>query len=110
MASIGEHCLLFGMRSLAVSSGGLPSVAGNSIVLCDSIPDRLMQYNLGGVRRGHRQEPPAQSVQHCPPPRRLLLPLLLEQRPDILLQNKAFMGDETQVAVGGLSSHQSLVA
>jgi hypothetical protein len=29
LASIGEHCLFFGMRSLAVSSRGLPSVAGD---------------------------------------------------------------------------------
>ncbi|CAL5066859.1 unnamed protein product [Urochloa decumbens] len=46
LASIGEHCLFFGMRSMAVSSRGLPSVAGNSVVLCDSIKDRLMQYNI----------------------------------------------------------------
>uniref|UniRef100_A0A0A9FI15 DUF295 domain-containing protein n=1 Tax=Arundo donax TaxID=35708 RepID=A0A0A9FI15_ARUDO len=47
LTSIGDYCLFFGMRSLAVSSKGLPSIAGNSIILCDSIPDRLMQYNLG---------------------------------------------------------------
>ncbi|RLN41928.1 hypothetical protein C2845_PM01G43280 [Panicum miliaceum] len=46
LKSIGDHCLFFGMRSLAVSSKGLPSIAGNSIILCDSIKDRLMQYNL----------------------------------------------------------------
>ncbi|CAN6312882.1 unnamed protein product [Urochloa humidicola] len=46
LARIGDHCLFFGMRSLAVSSRGLPTVAGNSVVLCDSIKDRLMQYNL----------------------------------------------------------------
>ncbi|XP_025800399.1 uncharacterized protein LOC112880122 [Panicum hallii] len=46
LTSIGDNCL-FGMRSLAVSSKGLPSVSGNSIVLCDSIEeDRLMQYSL----------------------------------------------------------------
>ncbi|WVZ62103.1 hypothetical protein U9M48_011888 [Paspalum notatum var. saurae] len=47
LTSIGDHCLFFGMRSLAVSAKGLPSVAGNSIILCVSIKDRLMQYNLG---------------------------------------------------------------
>lgn len=47
LTSIGDHCLFFGMRSLAVSAKGLPSVSANSIVLCDSIEDRLMQYNLG---------------------------------------------------------------
>jgi len=47
MTSIGDNCLFFGMCSLAVSSKGLPSVSGNSIVLCDSIEgDRLMQYSL----------------------------------------------------------------
>ncbi|RLM86552.1 hypothetical protein C2845_PM04G04000 [Panicum miliaceum] len=47
LTSIGGNCLFFGMRSLAVSSKGLPSVSGNSIVLCDSIEeDRLMQYSL----------------------------------------------------------------
>ncbi|CAL5091217.1 unnamed protein product [Urochloa decumbens] len=46
LASIGEHCLFFGMRSMAVSSRGLPSVAADTVVLCDSIKDRLMQYNL----------------------------------------------------------------
>ncbi|KAL6646964.1 hypothetical protein ACP70R_014401 [Stipagrostis hirtigluma subsp. patula] len=48
LTSIGDHCLFFGMRSLAVSSKGLPSVAGNAIILCDSIQGRrLQQYNLG---------------------------------------------------------------
>jgi hypothetical protein len=46
LTSIDDHCLFFGMRSLAVSSKGLPSVSGNSIILCDSIKDRLMQYSL----------------------------------------------------------------
>lgn len=47
MTSIGDNCLFFGMCSLAVSSKGLPSVSGNSIILCDSIEgDRLMQYSL----------------------------------------------------------------
>ncbi|KAL6646959.1 hypothetical protein ACP70R_014396 [Stipagrostis hirtigluma subsp. patula] len=47
LTSIGDHCLFLGMRSLAVSSKGLPSISGNSIILCDSIRDRLRQYNLG---------------------------------------------------------------
>nr|CAB3455831.1 unnamed protein product [Digitaria exilis] len=46
LKSIGDRCLFFGMRSLAVSSKGLPSITGNSIILCDSIKDRLMQHNL----------------------------------------------------------------
>jgi hypothetical protein len=60
-----------------------------------------------GVRRGHCREPPAQPAQHRPPPRHLLLPLFLEQRADLLLQNKAYMGEETQVAAGGLSPRGS---
>ncbi|WVZ91371.1 hypothetical protein U9M48_037553 [Paspalum notatum var. saurae] len=47
LPSIGDYCLFFGMRSMAVSAKGLPSVAANSIILCDSIKDRLMQFNLG---------------------------------------------------------------
>ncbi|CAN6203146.1 unnamed protein product [Urochloa humidicola] len=47
LASIGEHCLFFGTRSMAVSSRGLlPSVAGDTVVLCDSIKGRLMRCNL----------------------------------------------------------------
>ncbi|TVU41784.1 hypothetical protein EJB05_15332, partial [Eragrostis curvula] len=47
LKTIGDHCLFLGTRSLAVSSNGLPSIAGNAIVLCSTIPDRLQQYNLG---------------------------------------------------------------
>ncbi|KAF8732136.1 hypothetical protein HU200_016103 [Digitaria exilis] len=47
LTSIGDHCLFIGKRSLAVSSKGLPSVAADSIILCDSINDiHQMQYNL----------------------------------------------------------------
>ncbi|GJN24695.1 hypothetical protein PR202_gb12450 [Eleusine coracana subsp. coracana] len=46
-SDIGDHCLFFGMRSLAVSSkGGLPSIPRNTVILCDSIPGHLQQYNL----------------------------------------------------------------
>ncbi|XP_062186629.1 uncharacterized protein LOC133890181 [Phragmites australis] len=47
LTSIGDHCLIFGMRSLAVSSKGLPSISRNSIIICDIEKDRVLQYNLG---------------------------------------------------------------
>jgi hypothetical protein len=47
LTNIGDHCLFFGRRSLAVSCKGLPSVAGNCIILCDSFEDDLRQYHLG---------------------------------------------------------------
>jgi len=47
LTSISDNCLFFGMRSLAVSSKGLPSVSGNSIVFSSSIEGNcLMQYSL----------------------------------------------------------------
>ncbi|KAL6646965.1 hypothetical protein ACP70R_014402 [Stipagrostis hirtigluma subsp. patula] len=50
LTSIGDHCLFLGTRSLAVSSKGLPSVAGNAIIFCDYMHgSRLQQYNLGVV-------------------------------------------------------------
>jgi hypothetical protein len=38
LTSIGDNCLFFGK--------GMPSVSGNSFVLCSTVSGRVMQYNL----------------------------------------------------------------
>uniref|UniRef100_A0A0D9WW43 KIB1-4 beta-propeller domain-containing protein n=1 Tax=Leersia perrieri TaxID=77586 RepID=A0A0D9WW43_9ORYZ len=47
VVSIGDHVLFIGARSLCVSSGSLPSIGGNSIVLFHAGENYLVQYHLG---------------------------------------------------------------
>jgi hypothetical protein len=65
LTSIGDHCLFFGMRSFAVSSKGLPSIAGNSIILCSTIKNGPRQYDLSD---GAISPPCDGDIVHSPPP------------------------------------------